>query len=145
VAKTHQNSIFLDREAYILDSLYIVVSHMSFYEIAKFSNICSKYKGVSLRFYQKSLVCSKKLWITDPQYGGYDQEILSFGQILPQTGDFRYNRRRPYVFWAKIWVFFKTFKNSYTRLLCIINPQYEDNDQEILSFDQFLPQIAHFR
>jgi hypothetical protein len=98
VAKTHQNSIFLDREAYILDSLYIVVSHMSFYEIAKFSNICSKYKGVSLRFYQKSLVCSKKLWITDPQYGGYDQEILSFGQILPQTGDFRYNRRRPYVF-----------------------------------------------
>jgi hypothetical protein len=25
------------------------------------------------------------LWITDPQYGGHDQEIWSFGQLLPQT------------------------------------------------------------
>jgi hypothetical protein len=29
------------------------------------------------------------LCITDPQYGNHDQEILSFGQFLPQTGDFR--------------------------------------------------------
>jgi hypothetical protein len=26
--------------------------------------------------------------ITDPEYGGQDQEIWSFGQFMPQTGDF---------------------------------------------------------
>ena len=29
------------------------------------------------------------LWITDPQYVVHDKEIWSFGQSLPQTGDFR--------------------------------------------------------
>jgi hypothetical protein len=28
-------------------------------------------------------------FITDPQYGYHDQEILTFGQFLPQTVDFR--------------------------------------------------------
>jgi hypothetical protein len=28
------------------------------------------------------------LWISDPQYGGQDQEIWSFGLFLPPTGDF---------------------------------------------------------
>jgi hypothetical protein len=28
---------------------------------------------------------TRPLWITDPQYGGNDQEISSFGQFLPQT------------------------------------------------------------
>jgi hypothetical protein len=35
--------------------------------------------------------------------------------------------------------FFKTYKNSYTGLLCTTDPQYGDHDQEILSFDQFIP------
>jgi hypothetical protein len=29
------------------------------------------------------------LCITNPEYGGHDHEILSFGHILPQTSDFR--------------------------------------------------------
>jgi hypothetical protein len=29
------------------------------------------------------------LCITDPEYGGHDKEIRSFGQFLTQTGDFR--------------------------------------------------------
>jgi hypothetical protein len=29
------------------------------------------------------------LCITDPEYGGHDQEIWSFDQFLSQTGDFR--------------------------------------------------------
>jgi hypothetical protein len=29
------------------------------------------------------------LCITDPEYGGQDQEIRSFGKFMPQTGDFR--------------------------------------------------------
>jgi hypothetical protein len=33
------------------------------------------------------------LCITDPQSENHDQEILSSGQFLPQTDDFRYNRR----------------------------------------------------
>jgi hypothetical protein len=28
------------------------------------------------------------LWISDPQYGGHDQEIQSFGLFLFQTDDF---------------------------------------------------------
>jgi hypothetical protein len=35
-----------------------------------------------------------QLCITDAQYGSHDLEILSFGQFLPRTGDFQYNRRR---------------------------------------------------
>jgi hypothetical protein len=30
----------------------------------------------------------RPLWITDLQYGVHDQEIRSFDQFLPQTGDF---------------------------------------------------------
>jgi hypothetical protein len=29
------------------------------------------------------------LCINNPQYENHDQEILSFGQFRPQTGDFR--------------------------------------------------------
>jgi hypothetical protein len=29
------------------------------------------------------------LCITNPEYGGHDQEIQSFSQFLQQTGDFR--------------------------------------------------------
>jgi hypothetical protein len=31
-----------------------------------------------------------QLCITDPKYEGHDQEIMSSGQFLPQTADFRY-------------------------------------------------------
>jgi hypothetical protein len=31
----------------------------------------------------------RPLCIADLEYGGHDQEIQSFGQLLPQTGDFR--------------------------------------------------------
>jgi hypothetical protein len=31
----------------------------------------------------------RPLCITDPEYGGHDQEIQHFGQFLPQTEDFR--------------------------------------------------------
>jgi hypothetical protein len=34
----------------------------------------------------------RPLWITDPQYGADDQEIRSFGPVLPQSGDFQENR-----------------------------------------------------
>jgi hypothetical protein len=32
-----------------------------------------------------------QLCITDPKYRGHNQEILSNGQFLPQTMNFRYN------------------------------------------------------
>jgi hypothetical protein len=41
--------------------------------------------------------------------------------------------------------FFKTCKNAYTRPLCITDPEYGIHDQEIRSFDQFLPQSGDFR
>jgi hypothetical protein len=31
----------------------------------------------------------RPLWITDPQYRGYDKEIWSFGRFLIETGDLR--------------------------------------------------------
>jgi hypothetical protein len=31
----------------------------------------------------------RPLYITDLQYGDHEQEIQSFGQFMPQTGDFR--------------------------------------------------------
>jgi hypothetical protein len=33
------------------------------------------------------------LCIIDPEYGGHGQQIQSFGNFLPKTGDFRLNRR----------------------------------------------------
>jgi hypothetical protein len=39
----------------------------------------------------------------------------------------------------------KTYKNSYTRPLCITNPKYGGHDQEIRSFGQFLLQTSDFR
>jgi hypothetical protein len=41
--------------------------------------------------------------------------------------------------------FFKTCENSYTGPLCITDPQYGDDDKEILSFGQFMAQTDHFR
>jgi hypothetical protein len=29
------------------------------------------------------------LWIANPQYGGHDQEIQSFDQLLTETGNFQ--------------------------------------------------------
>jgi hypothetical protein len=40
--------------------------------------------------------------------------------------------------------FSKSHKNSYIELLCITYPQSEDHDQEILSFNQLMPQIGDF-
>jgi hypothetical protein len=42
---------------------------------------------------------------------------------------------------------FKTniYINSYTRPLCVTNPEYEDHNQEIWSFSQFLLQTGDFR
>jgi HSP90 family molecular chaperone len=38
--------------------------------------------------------------------------------------------------------FFKTYKNLYTRPMCIIDMKYEGHRQEIQSFGQFLPQTS---
>jgi hypothetical protein len=71
VVKTDQNFIFFDREAHILDRLYIMVLFKNFHFFSKFkgvtlwfyrkrnfygflykiSKVGSKYKGVRLRFY----------------------------------------------------------------------------------------------
>jgi hypothetical protein len=35
----------------------------------------------------------RSLYITNLEYGGHGQKIWNFGHFLPQTDDFRYNRR----------------------------------------------------
>jgi hypothetical protein len=42
-------------------------------------------------------------------------------------------------FEQKIDFLFKIHKNAYMGPLCITHPQYGGHDQEIQSFDQFLP------
>jgi hypothetical protein len=50
------------------------------------------------------------LFIANPQYGDHHQEILSFSLFLPQTGDFRYNRRLTPTDFEKKFEIFKTSK-----------------------------------
>jgi hypothetical protein len=85
------------------------------------------------------------LWITDPQYGGHDKDIQSFGQFLKETGDFGKTVGQHLHIWSENVKFFKTHKNTNTRPLWITDLQYGVHDQEILSFGQFLPQTAHYR
>jgi hypothetical protein len=59
MAKTDRNSVFFGRDPHILDHLYLMVMYMSFMGFQKNPIFCSKSKGVSLRFFQKSPVCSK--------------------------------------------------------------------------------------
>jgi hypothetical protein len=40
--------------------------------------------------------------------------------------------------------YFKTYKNTYTELLCITDPLYGGHDQEIRCFGQFMPQTGDF-
>jgi hypothetical protein len=57
--KTDRNSVFIGREAHIPDRLYIMVMYLKFYGFQKISNLGSKFKGVSLRFYWKMSVSDK--------------------------------------------------------------------------------------
>jgi hypothetical protein len=47
--------------------------------------VTTKKNGVSVNFCRKLAIFNK----TELEYGGHDQEIRSFDQFLPQTGDFR--------------------------------------------------------
>jgi hypothetical protein len=56
--------------------------------------IYGKTVGLHIRILSENLKTrensnTRPLCITDLKYGGHDQEIRSFGQFLPQTGDLR--------------------------------------------------------
>ena len=58
-AKTNRNSVFLGHYPHIVDQLSIMVSYMNFYGFWRISHFCSKFIGVTLRFYRKSQVWGK--------------------------------------------------------------------------------------
>jgi hypothetical protein len=57
--------------------------------------------------------------------------------FYPQTGDVSKILGKHVGILSENLNFFKTHKNSYTRLLCITNPEYGGHDQEIRNFSQF--------
>jgi hypothetical protein len=50
-------------------------------------HLCISSENVKLLKTRKTSY-TRPLWTTDLQYGVHDQEIRSFNQFLPQTGDF---------------------------------------------------------
>jgi hypothetical protein len=60
-AKTDRNSVFLGRDTHIPNLLSITLPYFNFYGFWKISHLCSKSKGVSLRFYRKLLVWGQNL------------------------------------------------------------------------------------
>jgi hypothetical protein len=89
---------------------------------------------------------TRPLYIIDLEYEGHDYEIWSFDQFLPQTSDLRKNctMARMY-FERKIEIFKIPYKNSYRGPLCIADPEYGGDVQEIRSFGQFLLQTCDLR
>jgi hypothetical protein len=60
--------------------------------------IYGKTVGLHIRILSENLKTrensnTRPLCITDLKYGDHDQEILSYGPFLPQTGNFQKNRR----------------------------------------------------
>jgi hypothetical protein len=75
------------------------------------------------------------------KYELHGQEIQSFGQFLPQTNIFSVKTK------AHLWILsqnLKIWKNLGKQTLCITDPKYGLYDQEIQTFDQFLPQTVIF-
>jgi hypothetical protein len=66
----------------------------------------------------------RSLYITDLEYGGHSQEIWNFGQFLPQTNDFRLNRRLTQIDFERKFEIFKTHKNSYAGPSFITDLEY---------------------
>jgi hypothetical protein len=57
--KSDRKSVFRGCKTHISDQLHIIVQYISFYVFYRISNFGSKFKGGSLRFYEKMPACGK--------------------------------------------------------------------------------------
>jgi hypothetical protein len=91
--KTNRNSIY---DPHITDRLYLMILYMSFFRFPKNVIFCSKYIGVSLRFYRKSPVCDQnwpKLhisWSLPP----YSRSVILNGHVYEFLWVFKKNRSK---------------------------------------------------
>jgi hypothetical protein len=114
-AKTDWNSVFIGRDPYIVDRLYIIALYIHFMDFKK-SNFCSKSIVVSLRFYRKSPVWGKN-WPTlciSWWWPPYRRSVIHNGHVTEFLGvlkEFKFLLKNSYVlaygftqnrhFWAK--------------------------------------------